>query len=99
VHDLAAVDDDRHAAVIGRGQFGGLGKPPRHGLDREPLMRERHPRAPAERAEPAIGFGAGEVVHRDRHRGSPHFFRPLHYGASGAAAPSRHLARRLLHRT
>jgi hypothetical protein len=45
-------------------------------------MRQRHPGAPAERAEAAIRLGAGEIVHRDRHGGSSNCEKQRHYGAS-----------------
>jgi len=67
VHDLAAIDDDRHAAGIGLRQLVLLGEPPRHSLDFEPLMGERHAGAPAERTEPPVRLSARKVVKGDRH--------------------------------
>src|SRR5260370_1799276 len=62
-----AINDDRYPARVRLRQFVLFGEAPRHGLDRQPLMGERHLAAPAERAETAIRLGAGQVVYRDRH--------------------------------
>jgi len=67
VDDGPAVDDHRYPAGVGRWQLVFLGKAPRHGLDREPLMCERHPRTPAKRAKAPVLLGAGEVVEGDGH--------------------------------
>jgi hypothetical protein len=65
--DGAAIDDHRHPPGVGLRQPVFLGKAPRHGLDREPLMRQRHAGAPAERAEAPVRLGSGKVVHVDGH--------------------------------
>jgi hypothetical protein len=64
---MAVIDDDRDPSVIWLRQPLLLGEAPRHRLDLEALMRERHAGAPAERAEPPLCFRAGEIVERDRH--------------------------------
>src|ERR1700730_6875733 len=66
-NDLAAIDDDGHSATVRLRQLVLLSEPPRHGLDLEPLMGERHPGSPAERAEATLRLGAGEIVKGDGH--------------------------------
>ena len=82
MHDPAVIDNDRHAPVIGLRQFVLFGEPPRQGLDREPLMGQRHLGAPTEWAEAALRLDTGEIVHRDRHGGSSTGQTRRHYGAS-----------------
>src|SRR5580704_1739441 len=62
VHHLAAIDNDRHPAAIRLRQPCLFGKAPRHGLDLEPFVRERHARAPAEWAEAPVRLDAREIV-------------------------------------
>src|SRR5947207_9055299 len=82
MHHPFAIDDHRHPPLVGLRQLILLGEAPRHRFDREPLMRQRHLRAPAERAEAAVRLGAGEIVHDDRHGGSSSLERRRYYGAT-----------------
>src|SRR5205085_1541018 len=82
MHDPAVIDDDRHPPVIGLRQFVLFGEAPRHGLDRETLVGQRHLGAPAEWAEAALRLDTGEIVQCDGHGGSSTGQTRRHYGAS-----------------
>src|SRR5439155_20781146 len=67
VDDLAAIGNHRHPDGIGLRQLLLLSEPPRHGLDTEALVGERHLGAPTERAEPPLRVSAGEIIKGDGH--------------------------------
>ena len=64
-----AVEQHRHFFRAMRRDHAFLGEAPRDGFRRQPLVRQRHPRPPAERAERAGGIGADEFVEFEGHCG------------------------------
>jgi len=66
----ALIDDDGDPFAARECELLFLGVPPRHRLDRQPLVRQRHARAPAIGAEPEGGIGAGQIEQGNGHVGN-----------------------------